>query len=578
MHIPRHQRELVTERRTRGPADRMTMESDTTLMKNVRVRALTALVVSSTVALAGCGGAAAGSSGAAPAASASATASAPTFTSSAAETTAAPLPDSERWHPVNHLAAASGWAGDPSGLVFENGTYHAFYLHNPSGVEADGSLEWAHATSTDLLTWTEQPVAIPAGEGQILAGSVVLDRDNTSGLGTADAPPLVAISSSGSGQQSVAYSTDHGISWQQLDDNPVLTASGLSEPSVSWYEKGGYWLMVGALGDEHAVAFYRSSNLTDWRPVSEFTGFGVQAGSWSNPALFPLALDGDPAQTRWVLTVGTTAGGVTGGSGVQYFVGSFDGDTFTPDPLGPAGVGAIQPGEMHSWMDWGPDLIGVATVDNAPDGRTIAIGRLGNRAYADVIPTAGWRGSMSLPRELALSTVDGVPRLLSTVPAEVTTAIAATTPVFTDDAVDISNGNRKLDSDASGTNLVVQATLTPGTAAVAGFTVLGSTTGQRATRIQYVTETGILQIDRTNSGQTGFSAEFSPGAAVVVPLTDGSLDLRIVVDGSSVEVFAGGGKAVLSAVVFPAADDDNVGVFAGGGKASISNISVTPLG
>jgi fructan beta-fructosidase len=552
-------------------------------MMTVRSRALAALVVSSALALAGCGGAASSGQTANTAAAPSAlsTTAAPTFTSSAAETSAPPLPDSQRWHPVGHLAPASGWAGDPSGLVYENGTYHAFYLHNPSGVESDGALEWAHATSPDLLTWTEQPVAIPAGDEQILSGSVVFDQDNTSGLGTADEPPLVAISTVGSAEspeQSLAYSTDHGITWQQYEDNPVLSTDGLTDPSVTWYADGGYWLLTGALGEDHAVAFYRSSNLTDWRSLGEFTGFGVQSGNWENPALFPLALDGNADDTRWVLTVGTPGGGVTGGSGTQYFVGSFDGGSFTPDPLGPAGVGAIQPGEMHSWMDWGPDLIGVATVNNAPDGRTIAIGRLGNEAYADVVPTTDWRGSLSLPRELTLSTVDGVPRLMSAVPAEVSAAIAATTPVFTDDEIDISNGNRKLDSDASGTNLVVQATLTPGTAAVAGFTVLGSSTGQRATRIQYVSETGILQLDRTTSGQTGFSAEFSPGAAVAVPLTDGSLDLRIIVDGSSVEVFAGGGQAVLSALAFPAAEDDNVGVFAGGGKATISKISVTPLG
>ena len=46
----------------------------------------------------------------------------------------------------------------------------------------------------------------------------------------------------------------------------------------------------------------------------------------------------------------------TAGPAVQYFVGSFDGKTFTPEPLGPAGVGAPQPGEMFSWMDWGADF------------------------------------------------------------------------------------------------------------------------------------------------------------------------------------------------------------------------------
>jgi len=200
---------------------------------------------------------------------------------------------------------------------------------------------------------------------------------------------------------------------------------------------------------------------------------------------------------------------------------------------------------------------------------------MANAQYADAVPTSPWRGSMTLPRELSLATVDGVPRLLQTLPAEAAAGLDAAAPLFSKDQLTIANGNRKL--DATGTALDISVTLVPGDAAVSGVTVLGNATGQRGTRIQYVKETGILQIDRTASGNTGFSEAFSGGAAAVVALTDGKLPLRIVVDGSSVEVFPGDGRAVLSSLVFPAAGDDKVGLFAGGGKAAAENISVTPL-
>lgn len=185
---------------------------------------------------------------------------------------------------------------------------------------------------------------------------------------------------------------------------------------------------------------------------------------------------------------------------------------------------------------------------------------------------------MTLPRDLALSTVDGVPRLLETIPTEAATALTSTPPVYAKGSVPITNGSRKLDSAANGTNLLIQATLVRGDAEVSGVTVLGSTTGKTGTRIQYVTESGILQVDRTTSGQTGFSPAFSLGSAALVALTDGKLNLRIVVDGDSVEVFAGDGKAVISSLVFPAAGDDDVALFAGGGKATIENVSVTNIG
>jgi fructan beta-fructosidase len=544
-----------------------------------RTATFSALALSCALVVAGCGNANS------PAASSSPTPAAPTAASSYVPTTAsaspAPLPDAERWLPAKHLAAATGWSGAPSGLVYAGGTYHAFYPHNPTGDDAAGAVDWAHATSPDLVNWTEQPVAIAGdADNQVLSGSIVLDKDNTSGLGSADQPPLVAIyTNKADDDQSLAYSTDQGQTWSQYSGNPVLQSSGstgVQDPKVFWYEPGGYWIMVAAAADKFAVELYKSKNLTSWTRLSEFTGAGVQDGAWASPDLFPLPLDGDAGNVKWVLPVSIKSGAVAGGSGVQYFVGSFNGTTFVPDPLGPAGVGAAQPGEMFSWMDWGTDFYGASTVNGAPDGRTVAIGWLDNWNYAEATPTSPWRGSMSLPRELSLATVDGIPRLLQTVPTEATTALAAPGPAFTEPTITIPNGSRKLDDKASGTALDITATLVPGDGAVAGVTVLGSATGQRGTRIQYVKESGILQIDRTNSGRTDLPG-FAPGAAAAVPLTDGALNLHIVVDGSSVEVFAGDGKVVLSALAFPAAGDDKVAVFSGGGKATINNLAVTQL-
>ena len=123
------------------------------------------------------------------------------------------------------------------------------------------------------MNWTEQPVAIAGtADEQVLTGSIVADTDNTSGLGTAEAPPLVAIyTTMGSGEgrrQSLAYSTDHGQTWQKYSGNPVLEPDDPGEnaprPKVFWYEPGGYWVMVGAVTDAFKVQLFKSENLTDW--------------------------------------------------------------------------------------------------------------------------------------------------------------------------------------------------------------------------------------------------------------------------------------------------------------------------
>ena len=62
-----------------------------------------------------------------------------------------------------------------------------------------GAIDWAHATSTDLVTWTDQPVAIAGtADEQVLTGSIVVDTDNTSGpRHRPTQPPMVAIYTTG---------------------------------------------------------------------------------------------------------------------------------------------------------------------------------------------------------------------------------------------------------------------------------------------------------------------------------------------------------------------------------------------
>ena len=156
--------------------------------------------------------------------------------------------------PAKHLAAAAGWSGAPSGLVYENGTYHAFYPHNPTGDDAAGAVDWAHATSTDLVTWTEQPVAI-AGSAttRCCPGRSCVDQDNTSGLGTADRRRWWPSTPPRDDERPVA-----GLQHRSRPDLAASTpttrscnrtgSAGLQDPKVFWYEQGGYWVLVAADG------------------------------------------------------------------------------------------------------------------------------------------------------------------------------------------------------------------------------------------------------------------------------------------------------------------------------------------
>ena len=315
----------------------------------------TLLATSAALALAACGG---GSSGELVAKSA-ARATAQTL---AAATADAVTPYDEAYRPQLQYTPAKNWMNDPNGLVWFDGEYHLFYQYNPNGATW-GDMSWGHAVSPDLVHWEELPVALPVekdAQGRVtqmfFSGSAVADTKNTSGFGQAGKPAMVAIYTSvypqtttlangrtveaGTQAQSIAYSTDRGRSWTQYAGNPVIALPPapyqdqfreFRDPKVFWYEPEQKWVMVAVLSQLHKAVLFSSKNLKDWTFMSEFGPANAVGGVWECPDLFELAVDGDKDKKKWVLVINLNPGAVAGGSGAQYFTGSFDGKTFRAD-------------------------------------------------------------------------------------------------------------------------------------------------------------------------------------------------------------------------------------------------------
>ena len=112
---------------------------------------------------------------------------------------------------------------DPNGLVYYDGEYHLFYQYYPEDT-VWGPMHWGHAVSRDMMHWEHLPIALEPDElGYIFSGSAVMDLNNTSGLGQAGAPAMVAIFTHHDAKakvdgatnhevQSIAYSIDKGLS------------------------------------------------------------------------------------------------------------------------------------------------------------------------------------------------------------------------------------------------------------------------------------------------------------------------------------------------------------------------------
>ena len=272
----------------------------------------------------------------------------------------------EPYRPQFHFTTAKNWINDPNGPIFYKGQYHLFYQYNPSGTTW-GNISWGHAVSNDLVHWTELPVAIPSDDKELIfSGSVVNDVTNSSGLGTTANPPLVAIytsaETSGIQAQALASSTDGGLTWTKYAGNPVLdlNSTNFRDPKVFWYAPTKSWEMVVALSDQHKISIYTSKDLKNWTHQSDFGPTAAVGGVWETPNMFPLPVDGNPQHTKWVLVVGINPGSYAGGSGDQYFVGDFNGSTFTSDdgtyapPAGSLiGDGGFEGSDYGDWTTTG---------------------------------------------------------------------------------------------------------------------------------------------------------------------------------------------------------------------------------
>lgn len=442
--------------------------------------------------------------------------------------------------PSFHFAPALGWINDPNGLVYYQGEYHLFYQHDPhSAVGGGARMHWGHAISADLVTWTECPVALaPDPLGAIWSGSAVVDKHDTSGFfdGGEGLVALYTQWRDGVQVQSLAYSADRGRTWTKYAGNPVIPAPDLTvfrDPKVRWHEETQRWIMVVTIGQ--SVRFYASPNLRDWQATGGFgVDYGSQAGVWECPDIFPLPLDGDTERERWILLI--SVGGPEG-STMEYFVGDFDGETFSSD----------NPAATVLPFDAGRDCYAAVTWSGIPeeDGRCLAIGWMNNWRYARQMPGEEWRGAMTLPRELSLQTGPEGARLIQQPVAALQQLRGAAQRWPTQTISPRTTLEPALHSEAA--EIVV--TFGEATAREYGLNVRTSA-GHGAT-IGYDTAAQRLFIERPEPEGLNLTRF---GGRQEAPLRSGGagLTLQIFIDRCSIEVFADDGMLVMTELFYPA--------------------------
>ena len=436
----------------------------------------------------------------------------------------------EKFRPLYHQTPKRGWMNDPNGMFYMDGVWHLYYQYNPYG-SMWGNMHWAHASTTDLIHWKDEGVALaPDVWGTMFSGSCVVDGETVVAMYTASRPTPFG----GDVQaQCIAFSRDGGKTFAKYDGNPVLTAEekDFRDPNPFWNEDIGMWNMILAAGQEMRI--YSSRDLKEWKYESSFgKEYGNHGGVWECPDLFKLeGKDGEGM--KWVLVCNINPGGPFGGSATQYFVGSFDGHQFVCESMP----------KVTKWMDYGKDHYATVSFYNAPENRRVVLAWMSNWQYANQVPTKQFRSANSIPRDLGLFRY-GEETYVSVVPSKEMLAARGA----------------KVKNPTEACEIVVD---TKGQTEI----VLSNAKGEQVTMV-YNAMAQTFSMDRTQSGEVGFSEAFP--ATTIAPTYGQIRQLRLFIDRCSIEAFDAEGKMAMTNLVFPSEPYNTIKVK--GGKATIYEI------
>lgn len=488
----------------------------------------------------------------------------------------------EKYRLQLHYSMPTGWSNDPNGLIYSDGFYHLYYQHNPVSM-VFGPIHWGHARSPDLIHWETLPIAIkPYEKGDIFSGCCIIDTDNVTGIasnqtdGCASAIPLIAIYTlhkDESQTQALAYSLDNGLTWTQYEENPIIANPGIPDfrdPNV--FERNGTFYMALAVADR--ISFYSSVDLKSWNKLDDFgltPNEGDKCGVWECPTLFTLA--DDHGNEHDVLIV--SENGDKCGSLLQYFIGKFNGTRFNSYDTA-----------RVLWADNGFDNYAAIPYRNDPNGRIILIGWLSNWLYAQKIPTSKWRGQMTIPREVALQTIDGNLHLIQRPVDELDTLIDSSRKWSLSTPLEMA-GNQTVDVTTqipfeTGSMLSLEYVFNVENVSNGKIGLKFSNDFDEFISFHFDISKQFYEFDRRKSGDNSFSPHFADTLRHIHRIRTSELvSGRIVLDTASIEIFADDGLNTFSALFFPTKPFESiaiVGAIEDSGKSvTVEKLSVAAL-
>jgi len=462
----------------------------------------------------------------------------------------------ESMRPGFHLSARVGWMNDPNGFSFYKGAYHLFYQYNPYSTQW-GPMHWGHAVSTDLLHWEYLPAALAPDSNYdsygCFSGSAVILPDNKHLLMYTGVAEEAQEDGSVREVQTQCLAIGNGVEYEKYSGNPVLDAKHLPEngsridfrdPKIWMMPDGTFRCVVGNCDGSRdgQVLLYSSRDAFEWKFEKILAKNEKRFGRmWECPDFFEL-------DDKYILIVSPQdmlpqGAEYRGGDGTVCQIGFYDDEM------------DVFHDEFNQAIDYGIDFYAPQTM-LSPDGRRIMIGWMQNWDTCGLHTREHkhWFGQMSIPRELSIR--DG--RLIQKPVRElekIRTSVVQYKNVNVADTMNLGGiSGRKIDMELS---------IRPqdGCETYREIVVRFAQNDAYYTSVSFRPWEQVIKVDRKSSGSRRAIIHQSE---CHVKNSDGRINLRIILDSYSAEIFVNDGEYVLTTTLYTDLAADGISFMANG--------------
>ena len=454
------------------------------------------------------------------------------------------LPYTVEEQPAFHVTGGIGWINDPNGFAPYKGEYHLFFQYYPYDTKW-GPMHWGHVKTKDFIRWERLPAALAPDKDYdrdgCFSGSAVELPDGRHLLMYTGVRNVRRRDGTIESFQTQCVAIGDGVDYEKLGENPVIDADLLPEggspydfrdPKI-WREGDSFFAVIGDRCPDGSgtILLYKSPDAIHWEFVTILASCHEQYGRmWECPDLFSL----DGKDVLLVSPQEMTAIGLE----------------FHPGNANVCLIGHIDRRTQHLMrervqaIDYGLDFYAPQTL-LTEDGRRVMIGWMQNWETSSCKPAElRFMGQMTLPRELTIR--NG--RLCQQPVRE----LESYRGVKIEYHGVLINGEASL-RGISGRYLDMTVTVRPGnnSSMYKWFRLYVARDGEHFTLIRYRPEIGTLKVDRTHSG---FPHDIVNIREFPVQLRDGVLELRVIMDRYSLEIFVNGGEQAASFVLYTPID------------------------